>query len=394
MILMECNSSLLGNFLAAVKNVVNIIWIFGPILAILSLIICFINMMRNPDDEKASKKVFNSIKALIILFFIPTFINVLMLLLGNNFNFSACWNGNYTFNYESSYTPPDSNNDRSSIIINPEEYEKGGKSSVYGFSGEIIKIGIIGNSYSYVNDPGSMLAALGKKTGKKMVVVYMGHGGASLSSIAGRNDNWYEAWDNTSGQQKCASNFSIEQLLNKDYFNLGRPGKWDVLILQNNATATVSGTYNSDLVMIPHIINKVSSPDRILFNATYFGSQKRADGHAKTCNRYKCGVMNCGVMFRNYSDWENLRIHDSADHQSGKGAYMYAVAWYSRLFGKESIREFIPLYNSDSGTVKEFASSCRDHIKGSNSEQNVNKETARKIQQYVYNNYNKYIMFK
>ena len=73
---------------------------------------------------------------------------------------------------------------------------------------------------------------------------------------------------------------------------------------------------------------------------------------------------------------------------------MYAVAWYSRLFGKESIRQLIPLYNSDSGTVGEFASSCRDHVRGSNSQQNVNKETAARIQQYVYNNYEKYVMFK
>ena len=394
MILTECNSLALGNFFAIAKNIINVIWIFGPILAIISLAINFVNMMRNPDDKKAPNKITNSLKALFLLFFIPSIINALMLILGNSFNFSACWNNDYTIDYNSTYIPSDSNKNKHNVINNPDDYEKGKKAGGYGFDNEIIKIGIIGNSYSYVNDPGSMLAALGAKTGKKMVVVYMGHGGASLSSIAGRGDNWYEAWNNTTGQQMCESNLSIDQLLNKDYFNMNRSGKWDILILQNNATPTVSGTYNSDLSMIPHIINKVNSPDRIIFNATYFGTQKRADGHAKTCNKYNCGVMNCGVMFRNYSDWDNLRIHDSSDHQSGKGAYMYAIAWYSRLFGKDSIREFIPLYNSDSGTVNEFASSCRSHIRGSNSQQNVNKATASKIQQYVYNNYEKYVMFK
>ena len=391
---MDCNSEILANILSAAKGLVNILWIIGPILALISLAINLVNLMRDPDDKKLPKKISNSVKALLFLFFIPTIINVVMLMLGNSFNFSACWNRDYTANYGSSYISPVPERDKSKVINNPDDYEKGVKSGSYRFDNEIIKIGLIGNSYTYVNDPGAMLAALGAKTGKKMIVVYMGHGGASLSSIAKRGDNWYEAWNNITGQQICENNLTIDQLLNKDYFGLNRAGKWDIIILQNNAIPTVNGTYNSDLDMIPHVINKVSSPDRLLFNATYFGTQSRADGHAKTCNKYKCGVLNSGVMFRNYYDWGNLRIHDASDHQSGKGAYMYAVAWYSRLFGKESIRQLIPLYNSDSGTVGEFASSCRDHVRGSNSQQNVNKETAARIQQYVYNNYEKYVMFK
>ena len=395
MIIMSCSGGIVGGFVYIAKRIVNIIWIIGPILAIVSLIYNLTMMLKNPDDEKTKKKKKNSVMALIILFFIPFLVNVAMQLTDNNI--SACWkSANSGIVINTKYQNPygDNPDKTKSIFIDPGKYEKGDKAGIYGFSGDIIKIGVIGNSYTYYNDTGSILAALGKVTGKKMVVVYMGHGGASLTSIAGRGDNWYEAWNNTSDQQKCERNLTIDKLLNKDYFNLGRPGKWDVIILQNNATPTVDGTYNSDLVMMPHVINKVDSPNRILFNATYFGDQKRADGHAKTCKKYKCGVMNSGIMFRNYYDWNNLRIHDKYDHQSGKGAYMYAVAWYSRLFGKESIKDFIPLYNSDSGTVKEFASSCIEHIKGNNSQQNVNKEIARKIQQYVYNNYEKYVMFR
>ena len=53
MILMECNSRVLGGILYFVKNILNLIWIAGPILAIISLVISFIMLMKDPEDKKA-----------------------------------------------------------------------------------------------------------------------------------------------------------------------------------------------------------------------------------------------------------------------------------------------------------------------------------------------------
>ena len=129
---MDCSSAVLGNLMAIAKNIVNLIWILGPILAIFSLIFNIIKLARDPEDKKMPKKIHNSINALFVLFFIPTIINALMSMLGNKYDFSACWNRNYSFNRGSTYIEPHSNNGRrNSILSNPNDFEKG-KSNEYG----------------------------------------------------------------------------------------------------------------------------------------------------------------------------------------------------------------------------------------------------------------------
>ena len=128
---MDCSSAVLGNFMAIAKGIVNLIWIIGPILAIFGLIINIIKMARDPEDKKLVKRLHNCIKALFILFFIPTIINALMLMLGNKYNFSACWNKNYSINRNASYIEPYSGGKKNSIVSNPGDYEKG-EANEYG----------------------------------------------------------------------------------------------------------------------------------------------------------------------------------------------------------------------------------------------------------------------
>ena len=130
---MECESAVLGSIMAIAKGIVNLIWIIGPILSIVSLVICIIKLARDPDDKKLPKNISNSVIALIILFFIPTIINAVMLMLGNKYDFSACWNRDYAFKHYPSYIPPTSGGKKSKVISNPDDYDKG-KNNEYGSS--------------------------------------------------------------------------------------------------------------------------------------------------------------------------------------------------------------------------------------------------------------------
>ena len=72
-----CNNSVLFTFLAIVKTILNVLHIVVPLLLILSLTITITKLMQDPDEKKAPKKIINSLLAAIIIFFLPTFINVI-----------------------------------------------------------------------------------------------------------------------------------------------------------------------------------------------------------------------------------------------------------------------------------------------------------------------------
>ncbi len=91
-LLVECNSPALAVSLRAVKKIMTVVQIVGPILLIAAIAFQVTQLMANPDDKKIPKKIFNSILATLFLFFIPLFINLVLRWMGANFTFSACWN--------------------------------------------------------------------------------------------------------------------------------------------------------------------------------------------------------------------------------------------------------------------------------------------------------------
>ncbi len=88
----DCQNIMLNNFMYIVKNIMNIILIAAPILLILSLTITLFKMTIDPDEKKNPKKIWNAIKALVIIFFIPLSISIVMRLLGNDTEISSCYN--------------------------------------------------------------------------------------------------------------------------------------------------------------------------------------------------------------------------------------------------------------------------------------------------------------
>ncbi len=122
----ECSSPALGNVLTVFKRILGIIQIIGPIIFMVALIIHLVNLMSNPEDKKLPKKIFNSLIAIILLFFIPFLVNFVMGLMDESFSLSACWNSISTKNnglmptyIKTNTTTPDS------IYQSPDNYEKG-----------------------------------------------------------------------------------------------------------------------------------------------------------------------------------------------------------------------------------------------------------------------------
>ena len=124
----ECSSASLQVFLSIVKKALNIIHIIVPILLMIAVTIHLVNLVQNPDDKKLLPKIRNSILAAAIIFFIPTLVNVVMGMVSNDYDISACWNETIEYHYNSSpsyVNPNDNAGSTSSFISNPDDYQKG-----------------------------------------------------------------------------------------------------------------------------------------------------------------------------------------------------------------------------------------------------------------------------
>lgn len=206
---LECYNQTLGNFFAVTKNILSLIQIVGPILCIISLTVSFINMMTNPDEKKTPNKIKNAAIALVVLFFIPLLINVVMGLVSDNTQVSACWK-NATFNNaQPSYIDPYNSGDKKKISSSGD-YEKStatrkSSSSVVVFLGDSRTVQMYaynsgswsnanysdGGAHTIGNDvyiaQGSMGLSWMKSTGISAASSYL-NSGAALVILMGVND--------------------------------------------------------------------------------------------------------------------------------------------------------------------------------------------------------------
>ena len=89
-----CGSLMFYNILAVVKRSLSIIQLVGPILTIIALVITFVKLTMNPEQEETQKKrIKNIIIATIILFFIPAIINLILGLpsIEEKTTIGSCW---------------------------------------------------------------------------------------------------------------------------------------------------------------------------------------------------------------------------------------------------------------------------------------------------------------
>ncbi len=127
-----CNNSMLFTFLAIVKTALNILHIIVPLLLILSLTITLTKLAQDPDEKKAPKKILNSVLAAVIVFFLPTMINIVINLVAGESDFSSCWeNASIRSNLSHKYQEISGNNKQS---ININGYEPGNNQNNNGNS--------------------------------------------------------------------------------------------------------------------------------------------------------------------------------------------------------------------------------------------------------------------
>lgn len=126
-----CTDPGLASILAIIKKFVNILWIVGPILAIIASVINAVKLMSNPDEKKYKGLFKNSIMALLILFLLPLLINVVMGLFDETFELAACWNyaENVSTGGQSSGYIDEGKDKSDGLLTDPSEYEKATQAS-------------------------------------------------------------------------------------------------------------------------------------------------------------------------------------------------------------------------------------------------------------------------
>ena len=122
-----CSDIAFSGVLSIVKNILGLIQILGPIICLISLTITFIKIISNPDDKKLTGKIKNIIIALIVLFFIPMLVNVVMNLIGESSKLSDCWNNISSIDVTGGTFIPIDSKKKKSIYMDPSDYQKGEK---------------------------------------------------------------------------------------------------------------------------------------------------------------------------------------------------------------------------------------------------------------------------
>ena len=170
-----CNSTVLKVVLGPVKNLVKLIMIIGPLLCICSIVYTFIKLMQDPDDKKKFARIKNSFIALIVLFFIPLLVSVVLGMVDSNYNFSACWKSDSIYTGSATYqeiTPEE----RKLILQETSNYEPGVKqesnyeSGVHGSTYN----GTVSNTDSFITRPG-IAAGTSRCSGSYCSVAHRGY---------------------------------------------------------------------------------------------------------------------------------------------------------------------------------------------------------------------------
>jgi len=120
-----CSDPALGWLLNILKTAFTVLQIIVPILLIVGLGIQFGSRVVNPEDEKSKNKIKNTITAAVTVFFLPLLINLLMFVLGNNYNLSECWNNSKVYSSGTQYIKKPSRSGTEVFYVNSQDYAPG-----------------------------------------------------------------------------------------------------------------------------------------------------------------------------------------------------------------------------------------------------------------------------
>ena len=87
-----CSDIALVNILSLTQTAFNIICIAVPIILIISLILTIIKVLTDPDQKHFIRKIISQIAAALIVFLLPTLVNLIMTWLPDGgINIGSCW---------------------------------------------------------------------------------------------------------------------------------------------------------------------------------------------------------------------------------------------------------------------------------------------------------------
>ena len=126
-----CQDYSLITLLDIVRKIFDIIQIIVPIFLIVMATFNFIILVANPETKNGIKKIINQFLAALIIFFIPTFLNVVLNMMPSSFQIADCWNqaknnAEILKANELKFQITDGRK-KTSILVNPSDYEKGEK---------------------------------------------------------------------------------------------------------------------------------------------------------------------------------------------------------------------------------------------------------------------------
>lgn len=186
-----CSDPGLAVIISIMKKFMNILWIIGPILAMIGAGIALVKLLANPEEKKYKNLFKNMIIALLLLFLIPVIVNTVMKLFDDSFEISACWNAaeniGQTGSQNSGYINPNGNRPNSNIYDDPSDYQTGeGTATNSSNNSNSTDINSSGNSYTSV---------------KKVIFVGDSRTVGMQSSVgtAGKDDVW-----------SCASSMGLD----------------------------------------------------------------------------------------------------------------------------------------------------------------------------------------
>ncbi len=87
-----CSDYALINILSLTQTAFQIICVAVPIILIISLILTIIKVITDPDQKHFIRKIISQIAAAIIIFLLPTLVNLIMAWVPDGgINISSCW---------------------------------------------------------------------------------------------------------------------------------------------------------------------------------------------------------------------------------------------------------------------------------------------------------------
>ena len=121
-----CTDAGMVGILSITIRLFGIIQILVPIILILAGTIQFVQLAVNPELKDGFRKVLNKVIAAIIVFLLPTLVDVILTATSDSFSVSSCWKQSKTVASESlfgggKYTPVETNDD--SVWLDPKSYE-------------------------------------------------------------------------------------------------------------------------------------------------------------------------------------------------------------------------------------------------------------------------------